>query len=75
MFCHGCNFQFSVAAVSKNDVIFHETTSQHMNLDQLSSEQSCNFILCEPKDPINHQTSDYCVNPMDQEITRQVIVV
>ena len=75
MFCHVCNSQFSVAAVSKNDVIFHETTSQHMNLDQLSSEQSCNFILCEPKDPRNHQTSDYCVNPMDQEITRQVIVV
>ena len=75
VFCHVCNSQFSVAAASKNDVIFHATTSQHMNLDQVSSEQSCDFILCEPKDPRNHQASDYFVNPMDQEITRRVIVV
>ena len=64
MFGHVCNSQFSVAAASKNDVNFHATTYQHMNLDQVSSEQSCDFILCEPKDPRNHQASDYCVNPM-----------
>ena len=75
VFCHVCNSQFSIATASKNDVIFHATTSQHMNLDQVSSEQSCDFILCEPKVPRNHQASDYCVNPMDQEITRRVIVV
>ena len=74
VFGHVCVSQFSVAAASKKDVIFHATTSQHMNLDQVSSEQLCDFILCEPKDPRNHQASDCCVSSMNQEITRKVIV-
>ena len=32
------------------------------------------WLLCEPKEPGDHQAGDYCVNPKDQEITRWVIV-
>ena len=70
-----CNSQFSVAAAGKNDAIRRATTSQHVNLDQVSNEQSCDFILCEPKGPGLHQAGQCFVNPNDQEITRQVIVV
>ena len=70
-----CNSQFSVAAAGKNDAIRRATTSQHMNLDQVSNEQSCDFILCEPRGPGDHQVGDCCVNPKDQEITRRVSVV
>ena len=31
--------------------------------------------LCEPKGPGDHQASQCCVNPKDQEITRRVSVV
>ena len=31
-------------------------------------------MLCEPKGPGDHQAGDCCVNPKDQEITRQVSV-
>ena len=46
-----------------------------MYLDRVSSEQSCDFILCEPKGLGDHQAGDCCVNSKDQEITRLVIVV
>ena len=74
MFCRVCNSQISVAVAGKNDAISHATTSQHVNLDRVSSEQSCDFILCEPKGPGDHQEGDCRVNPKDQEITRRVIV-
>ena len=32
-------------------------------------------MLCEPKGPGDHQASQCCVNPNDQEINRRVIVV
>ena len=32
-------------------------------------------MLCEPEGPGDHQAGDCCVNPKDQEITRQLIVV
>ena len=75
MFCHVRNSQFSVAAAGKNDVICHRTTSQHMNIDRVSSEQSCDFILCQPKGPGDPMAGDCSVNPKGQEITRRVIVV
>ena len=75
MFCHVCNSQFSVAAAGKNDAIRRTTTSQHVNLDQVSNEQSCDFILCQPKGPGDHQAGQCCVNSNDQEITRRVSVV
>ena len=75
MFCRIRNYQFSVAAAGKNDAIRHKTTSQHVNLDQVSNEQSCDFILCQPKGPGDHQAGQCCVNPKDQEITRRVSVV
>ena len=74
MFCCMCNSQIIVAAAGKNDAIRRATTSQHVNLDQVSNEQSCDFILCQPKGPGDHQAGDCCVNPKDQEITRQVSV-
>ena len=46
-----------------------------MNLDRMSSDQSCDFILYEPKGPGDHQVVDCCINPKDQEITRWLIVV
>ena len=73
MFCRICNSQFIVAAAGKNEAIRHRTTSQHMNLDQVSNEQSCD-ILCQPKGPGDHQVGQCCVNPKDQEITRWVSV-
>ena len=75
VFCHVCNSQFSVAAAGKNDAIRHRTTSQHENLGRVSSEQSCDFILCQPKGPGDHQAGDCCMNQKDQEITRRVTVV
>ena len=75
MFYRICNSQFSVSAAGKNDAIRHKTTSQHVNHDQVSNEQSCDFILCEPKGPGNHQAGQFYVNPKDQDITRRVIVV
>ena len=74
MFCHVCNSQYSVAVAGKNDAIRRATTSQHVNLDQVSNEQSCD-ILCQPKGPGDHQVGQCCVNPKDQEITRWVSVV
>ena len=59
----------------KNDAIRHATTYQHVNLDQVSNEQSCGFILCEPKGPGDYQAGQCCINAKDQEITRWVIVV
>ena len=46
-----------------------------MNLDRVSSEQLCDFILCGSKGPRDHQAGDCCMNPKDQEITRRMIVV
>ena len=75
MFCRVCNSQISVAVAGKNDAIRRATTSQHVNLDRVSSEQSCDFILCEPEGPGDHQAGDCSVNPKDQDITRRLIVV
>ena len=75
MFCCVCNSQISVPVAGKNYAIRRATTSQHVNLDRVSSEQSCDFILCEPKGQGDHQAGDCCMNPKDQEITRWVIVV
>ena len=75
MFCCMCNSQFIVAAAGKNDAIRRATTSQHVNFDQVSNEQSCDFILCQPKGPGDYQAGQFCVNPKNQEITRRVFVV
>ena len=32
-------------------------------------------MFCESEGPGDHQAGDYCVNPKDQQITMQVIVV
>ena len=72
VFCFMCNSQFIIAAAGKNDAIRRATTSQHVNLDQVSNEQSCDFILFQPKGPGDHQAGDCCVNPKDQEITSRV---